>query len=112
MESQEDIKKVVDRYGKDNLIVILGAPDADSAELYAETVVHGDPSWAGPLAGVSLGLPVFHIMEPEIKTQIEPAIFKEHLELMEIALEVDKIAQGLNRVRQGDTVSLSNRNTV
>ena len=25
----------------------------------------------------------------------------EHLELMEIALEVDKIAQGLNRVRQG-----------
>ena len=101
MESQENIKKAVDQYGKENLIVMLGAPDADSAELYAETVVHGDPSLAGPLAGVSLGLPVFHIMEPEIKAQIEPAVFKEHLELMEIALEVDKIAQGLNRVRQG-----------
>ena len=101
MESQENIKKAVDQYGKENLIVMLGAPDADSAELYAETVVHGDPSWAGPLSGVSLGLPVFHIMEPEIKAQIEPAVFKEHLELMEIALEVGKIAQGLNRVRQG-----------
>ena len=101
MESQEDIKKAADQYGKENLIVVLGAPDADSAELYAETVVRGDPSWAGPLAGVSLGLPVFHIMEPEIKAQIEPAVFKEHMELMEIALEVDKIDQGLNRVRQG-----------
>lgn len=81
-------------------MVMLGAPDADSAELYAETVVHGDPSYAGPLAGVALGLPVFHIMEPEIKKQIAPEVFKEHLELMEIALDVEKIAQGLEKVRR------------
>ena len=81
-------------------MVILGAPDADSAELYAETMVHGDPSWAGPLAGVALDLPVYHIMEPEIKNQIDPALYKEHLGLMEIALEVDKITEGLNRVRK------------
>ena len=82
-------------------MVILGVPDADSAELYAETLVNGDPSWAGPLAGVALKLPVFHIMEPEIKAQIEPSVYKEHLELMEIALDVDKITQGLDRVRKG-----------
>ena len=81
-------------------MVMLGAPDADSAELYAETVVHGDPSYAGPLAGVALGLPVFHIMEPEIKKQIAPEVFKEHLELMEIALDVEKIARGLEKVRR------------
>ena len=40
-------------------------------------------------------------MEPEIKEQIDPAVYKEHLELMEIALDVEKIAQGLDRVRQG-----------
>lgn len=45
-------------------------------------------------------LPVFHIMEPGIKVQIDPKIYKEHLELMEIALEVEKIAQGLDRVRR------------
>ena len=84
-------------------MVILGAPDADSAELYAETMVHGDPSWVGPLAGVALDLPVYHIMEPEIKNQIDPALYKEHLELMEIALEVDKITEGLNRVRKKES---------
>ncbi len=91
----------MDQYGKDNLIVILGAPDADSAELYAETLVNGDPSWTGSLAGVALQLPVFHIMEPELKAQIEPSVYKEHLELMEIALDVDKITEGLDRVRRG-----------
>ena len=82
-------------------MVVLGAPDADSAELYAETVVHGDPSYAGPLAGVALGLPVYHILEPEIKAQIDPAVYKEHLELMEIALDVEKISRGLSKVRSG-----------
>jgi hypothetical protein len=38
-------------------------------------------------------------MEPEIMAQIDPAIRKEHLSIMEIALDVEKIAQGLNRVR-------------
>lgn len=82
------------------MVVILGAPDADSAELYAETVINGDPSWTGPLAGVAMKLPVYHIMEPEIKAQIDPKVYEEHLGLMEIALEVNKIAVGLNRVRK------------
>jgi glycine/sarcosine/betaine reductase complex component A len=81
-------------------VAILGAPDADSAELYAETLINGDPSWLGPLAGVALDLPVYHIMEPEMKAQIDPALYKEHLELFEIALDVDKIAEGLDRVRK------------
>jgi betaine reductase len=81
------------------LIVILGAPDADSAELYAETVMHGDPSWAGPLAGVALELPVYHILEPEIKAQIDPAVYQEHLGLMEIALDIERISQALRKVR-------------
>ena len=95
------VKRTVEQHGKDDIVVILGAPGADSAELYAETLVNGDPSWLGPLAGVALGLPVYHILEPEIKSQIDPAVYKEHLELLEIALDVDKITEGLNRVRQG-----------
>lgn len=90
---------MVDQYSKDNLIVILGSPDADSAELYAETVVHGDPAWVGPLAGIALELPVYHIMEPEMKAQIDPEIYKEHLALMEIALDVEKISRVLSKLR-------------
>jgi hypothetical protein len=42
---------------------------------------------------------VFHIMEPQIKAQIDLACYKEHLELLDIALEVDRISEGLNRAR-------------
>jgi len=85
------------------VIVVLGAPDGDSAELYAETVISGDPSWAGPLAGVALELPVFHIMEPVIKEQVDPEVAKEHLQLLEIALDVDKISQALDRARKASS---------
>ena len=106
LDGQENIKRFVEQFGKDNLIVVLGAPDADSAELYAETVINGDPSWAGSLAGIALDLPVFHIMEPVIKAQIEPAVYKEHLELMEIALDVNKISQALDKIRKANELSL------
>lgn len=92
--------RYIGQLGKDNILVVLGAPDADSAELYAETVTHGDPSWVGPLAGVALELPVYHIMEPEIAAQIDPEVYKKHLPLMGIALGVDKIKDTLNRVRE------------
>jgi hypothetical protein len=38
-------------------------------------------------------------MEPEITAQVSPAVYEEHLSIMNIALDVDKITQGLNRVR-------------
>jgi len=65
--------------------------------------VSGDPSWAGSLAGVALELPVFHIIEPIIKAQIEPAVYKEHLELMEIALDVERISKALDGIRKADS---------
>jgi len=46
-----------------------------------------------------LNLAVFHVLEPVIKDQIDPEVFKEHLGLMEIALDVEKITEGLDRVR-------------
>lgn len=94
-------KKATEEFGKDNVVVILGSPDADSSELYAETLINGDPSWVGPLAGVALGLPVYHIMEPEIKEQVAPEVYEKHVGLMEIALDVENITKGLDRARKG-----------
>ena len=34
-----------------------------------------------------------------LSKRIDPGVYKGHLELMEIALDVEKIAEGLNRVR-------------
>jgi betaine reductase len=50
---------------------------------------------------VALGLAVYHIIEPVIKNQIAPACYEEHLRLMEIALDVDKISQALTKLRGG-----------
>ena len=67
-ENQAQIKKIAESTRKDkvsdDIIVILGASDLDGAMISAETVTDGDPSFSGPLAGVSLRLPVYHILEP------------------------------------------------
>ena len=72
-ENQDRIKGLVDEHGADDLVVVLGAADLESLEVTAETVTVGDPAYVGPLAGVQLGLPVVHILEEDIKEQVDPA---------------------------------------
>jgi betaine reductase len=79
---------------------VLGHLDVGGAELAAETVTTGDPTWAGPLAGVSLGLPVFHILESEVKARIAPVAFEEHLGIFEMVLESDAPMQAVRAVRE------------
>ena len=66
--------------------MLLGTPNAESSRLYGLTVTEGDPAWAGVLAGVSLELPVFHIVEPEIKSQVDPELYQEQVGLAEMVL--------------------------
>jgi len=97
---------VAERYKPDELMVLLGTPNAESSRLYAMTVTEGDPSWAGALAGVALGLPVYHVMEETVKTQVAAEVYEEHIALMEMVLEAGDIAQAMQEVRaqtgQGD----------
>ena len=86
------------------MVVVLGSPSAESAEVYARTVTEGDPSWVGPLAGISLGLPVFHILESEMKDQIDPKVYKEQVSIMESVLETDEIIQAMKSVRESVSV--------
>ena len=87
--------------GTDDIVVLLGTPNAESSRLYGLTVTEGDPAWAGVLAGVSLGLPVYHIAEPEIKSQVEPGVYQEQVGLAEMALETDEIIEAMKQVRMG-----------
>ena len=81
------------------MIVLLGSPTAESAEVYARTVTEGDPSWVGPLAGISLGLPVYHVLEPQVKEQFNPEVYKEQVSIMESVLDMDDIIEAMRRVR-------------
>lgn len=101
LEDQEAIRQVVEGQGEDDLLVILGSPDPESAELFAETLREGDPTWAGPLAGVPLGLASYHMTEPEIRAAVDPGVYGAQVELMEMVLDVGPIWDRLAAVREG-----------
>jgi glycine reductase len=100
LSTQETIKRLVDQHGAESLLVVLGAPDAESAGIAAETVVLGDPSWAGPLAGVQLGLPVYHVLEDELRAAVPAEVWEEQVGLMLDVLEVDDIADAVREFRE------------
>jgi betaine reductase len=90
-ENQDRIKALADEHGVDDLVVVLGAADLESLEVTAETVTVGDPAYVGPLAGVQLGLPVVHILEEEVKQQVDPAIYDEQVGLLEMTLDLAQV---------------------
>lgn len=100
-ESQDRIKALVEQHGQENVVVVLGAVDLDSLELAAETVTHGDPAYVGALAGVQLGLPVVHILQPEIKRQVDPAVYREQVGLVEMTVDVKSIQNTMARAVGG-----------
>lgn len=96
-ENQDRIKSLVDEYGADDLVVVLGAADLEAIEVAAETVTVGDPAYVGPLAGVQLGLPVVHILEAAVKEQIDPAVYEEQVGLLAMTLDVDQITRAAEK---------------
>ena len=65
------------------------------------TVTEGDPTWAGALAGEALGIPVYHIMEPEIKAQIDGSVYESEVGVVELAMEdSEEIVAAVREVRQ------------
>ena len=93
---------MVDRLGTQGMVVLLGTPNAESSRLYGMTVTVGDPAWAGVLAGINLNLPVYHITEPEIKSQIDPDVYQEQVGITEMVLDIDEIIDALRQVRNGE----------
>jgi hypothetical protein len=100
LNSQETIKRLADEHGSEQLLVILGAPDAESAEIAAETVVLGDPTYAGALAEVQLGLPVYHALEDEFRSQIEDDVWEDQIGVMADVLEAEEIAAAVKGMRE------------
>ena len=72
LENQKRVLALTEEHGAENIVVLLGAAEGEASGLAAETVTNGDPTFAGPLTGVQLGLTVFHVCEPEIKEEVDP----------------------------------------
>ncbi len=99
LEIQQRVKDLTEKYGAENMVVVIGGAEAEASGLSAETVTAGDPTYAGPLAGVELGLAVYHVVEPEIKDECDEAIYDEQCGMMEMVLEVDEIIGEVKSVR-------------
>ena len=100
LEIQQRVKDLTEKYGAENMVVVLGGAEAESAGLSAETVCAGDPTFAGPLAGVALGLAVYHMVEPEIKDECNVDVYDEQCGMMEMVIDVDGIIEEVSSVRK------------
>lgn len=99
LEIQQRVKDLTEKFGAENMVVVIGGAEAEASGLSAETVSAGDPTYAGPLAGVELGLNVFHIVEPEMKEECDDAVYDEQCGMMEMVLDVDAIIEEVKTVR-------------
>jgi nucleotide-binding universal stress UspA family protein len=97
--SQEKIKKLADEHGRDELLVVLGAPDAEAAEIAAETIVFGDPTYAGALTETQLGLDVYHVLEDEIQSEVPDDVWEEQVGVMADTLEAEALAEAVGNMR-------------
>ena len=102
LESQGRIKQVVEGAGSTaDIVAVLGANSAAAVEMTATTLKSGDPSWAGALAGIALGIPAFHILEASVTRQVDPAVYERELALSAMATDVDEVTAPL-RVLRGE----------
>lgn len=99
LENQKRVLEFSNEYGCENLVVLLGAAEGEGSGLAAETVTAGDPTFAGPLTGVQLGLTVYHVREPEVKEEFDEAVYDEQVGMMEMVLDVDDIVSEMSAIR-------------
>jgi glycine reductase len=103
LHHQEEIKRLADQHGTENLMILLGAPDPESAALSAETVTMGDPTFAGPLTEVQLGLDVYHVLEDEIRRSVPEAVWEEQIGIMSDVLDAEGISRAVREIREKAT---------
>ena len=101
LEGQGRIRRIVEEAGTDDVVAVLGANSAAAVEMTALTLKSGDPSYAGALAGIALGIPSFHILEPEIVGQIDAALYERELALSALAMDVDEVVAPMKSIRDG-----------
>ena len=84
LTAQEEVKKLADKYKVKNLIAVFGINQPATIKIMASTFMDGDPAFAGPLAGIALKLPSYHILE--LKEYIPADIWEQEMGLSELEL--------------------------
>ena len=99
-ENQKRVKEFAEEHGPENLVVLWALRKAKPPVWPLRFVTNGDPTYAGPLTGVQLGLKVYHVCEPKIKAEFDPAVYDEQVSMMEMVLNVDEIVDEMTSIRE------------
>jgi hypothetical protein len=100
LESQEKILRLSQASDPNDLVVLIGAPDPEAAEITAETVVSGDPAFAGALAGTQLGLAVYHVLDDDVKAEVPDDVWEDQIGVMADVLEAEALVAAVVSMRK------------
>jgi len=111
LESQEKILRLSQAHDPKDLVVLIGAPDPEAAEITAETVVSGDPAFAGALAGTQLGLDVYHVLDDDVKAEVPDDIWDDQIGVMADVLDAEALVAAVVSMRHGIVAGAPARST-
>ncbi|UWG96434.1 hypothetical protein LPY66_16270 [Dehalobacter sp. DCM] len=97
-ENQAQIRKLAQKFGREELIAVLGSSDPEMAVIAAETVAGCDPAFFDPFAEAQFGLKSYHIAE--LKAFVDQQIYLRHMEMSEMILDIPAIVQEVSNVRK------------
>jgi len=96
------VKQLADAHGAASLVVVFGMNEPDRLRVLATTFRDGDPSYAGALGGIALGLPSYHVLE--LKDEVPPEVWAREMGMKELEIEealAERICATLRAVRGG-----------
>ena len=91
---------MADEFGNEQLVIVLGLNEPENLRIFATTFKDGDPSYAGPLAGVALGLKSYHIFE--LKGDVPDDVWSSEMAMKELEVEdtaIEQICQTMRDIR-------------
>lgn len=94
------MKQLADEHGAASLVVVLGLNEPDRLRVLATTFRDGDPSYAGALGGIALGLPSYHVLE--LRDEVPAEVWSREMGMKELEIEdalAERIRATLSAVR-------------
>ena len=70
-------------------MLVFGVNQPFNLRIMATTFKDGDPSFAGALGGIALGLPSYHIFE--LKDEVPPEVWEREMAFKELEMEEEDV---------------------
>ena len=83
------MKALAEQLGTEDLVLVFGLNELFNLRIMATTFRDGDPSYAGALGGVALGLPSYHIFE--LKDAVPADVWEQEMAFKELEVEEEQV---------------------